>query len=66
MGPSLYCLGFHPSGGRSFGKLPFSLEMKRDFLFVNILTPFQSAICIFLSLPALVVNFQEAAFFQAL
>lgn len=40
--------------------------MKRAFVFVNILTLLQSAIPIFLSLPALVVNFQEAEVFQAL
>jgi len=54
------------SGEGDLSKLPFSLEMKRAFVFVNILTLLQSTIPIFLSLPALVVNFQEAEVFQAL
>lgn len=39
--------------------------MKRAFVFVNFLMVLQSAIPIFLSLPALVANFQEAEVFQA-
>lgn len=46
-------------------KLPLGLEMKKAFVFVNFLTAPQSAIPIFLALPALVAHLQEAKVFQA-